>query len=212
MTPRLLVLSAPSGGGKTTLARTLLATRPDVAYSVSATTRAPREGEVDGQAYHFLDRATFERRVQAGEFLEWAEYAGNRYGTLRDEVRRILAGGRHAVLDIEVQGARQVRRSFPDALLVFVVPPSAAILLERLQARGAMPPDVVQARLRTAVEELAAVGEYDFVVVNDRLDAAVAALGEALAGRGRRPGDPELAAMIRTMRRDLASAAGATAV
>ena len=168
MTNFLLVLSAPSGGGKTTLAKSLLAARPDTAYSVSATTRAPRPGEEHGKSYYFLTRLEFERRVAAGEFLEWAEYAGNLYGTLRSEVERIFAAGKHAVLDIEVQGARKVRANFTNGVHVFVLPPSVQVLLDRLTGRGDMAPEAVKRRLRTAVEELGAVGEYDYVVINDR--------------------------------------------
>lgn len=208
MTNFLLVLSAPSGGGKTTLAKTLLAARPDTAYSVSATTREPRTGEEHGKAYYFLTRLEFERRVAGGEFLEWAEYAGNLYGTLRSEVARIFAAGKHAVLDIEVQGARKVRANFPEAVHVFVLPPSAAVLLERLQGRGDLPAHVVRTRLQTAVQELAAVGEYDYVVINDRLDAAAAQLAAVLDAEGLRPRRRGLAEMVYTMRRELATAAG----
>ncbi|MEO6067175.1 MAG: guanylate kinase [Gemmatimonadales bacterium] len=209
MTNFLLVLSAPSGGGKTTLAKTLLAARPDTAYSVSATTRAPRAGEVHGQAYHFLTRLEFERRVAASEFLEWAEYAGNLYGTLRSEVERIFAAGKHAVLDIEVQGARQVRANFPEAVHVFVLPPSVTVLLERLQGRGDLAPEVVRHRLQTAVQELGAIGEYDYVVINDRLELAAAQLAAVLDAEGLRPRRRGLAEMVYAMRRDLAKAAGA---
>lgn len=209
MTNFLLVLSAPSGGGKTTLAKKLLASRADTAYSVSATTRAPRTGELHGEAYHFLTRLEFERRVAAGEFLEWAEYAGNLYGTLRSEVEKIFAAGKHAVLDIEVQGARQVRANFPEAVHVFVLPPSAQVLLDRLNSRGDLAPDVARKRLQTAVLELSAVGEYDYVVINDRLDVAAAQLAAVLDTEGLRPRRPGLAEMLFAMRRDLAKAAGA---
>jgi guanylate kinase len=205
----LLVLSAPSGGGKTTLAKALLAARPDTAYSVSATTREPRPGETHGKDYYFLTRLEFERRVRGGELLEWAEYAGNLYGTLRSEIDRIFAAGKHAVLDIEVQGARQVRANFADGVHVFVLPPSAAVLLERLQGRGAMDAKVLQQRLRTAVEELSAVGEYDYVVVNDRLERAVAELAAVLDAEGLRPRRRGLAEMVMAIRRDLARVAGA---
>lgn len=208
MTTFLLVLSAPSGGGKTTLAKSLLAARPDTAYSVSATTRAPRQGEEHGKAYYFLTRLEFERRVAAGEFLEWAEYAGNLYGTLRSEVERIFATGKHAVLDIEVQGARKVRASFANGVHVFVLPPSVTVLLDRLTGRGDMAPEVVRRRLRTAVEELGAVGEYDYVVINDRLDVATEQLAAILDTEGLRPRRTGLAEMVAAMRRDLAAAAG----
>ena len=208
MTNFLLVLSAPSGGGKTTLAKTLLAARPDTAYSVSATTREPRPGEEHGKSYYFLTRLEFERRVAGGEFLEWAEYAGNLYGTLRNEVERIFAAGKHAVLDIEVQGARKVRANFPEAVHVFVLPPSGAVLLDRLQGRGDLSAHVLRTRLQTAVQELSAVGEYDYVVINDRLDVAAQQLAAILDAEGLRPRRRGLAEMVYTMRRELAIAAG----
>jgi guanylate kinase len=173
VTPLVVVLSSPSGGGKTTIARRILAERDDTGYSVSATTRAPRDGEVDGREYHFLSDAEFEERVQAGEFLEHAVYNGRRYGTLEREVRRVVQGGKHVLLDIEIIGARIVRERFPDAVLIFVVPPSGKVLAERLRGRGSEPNEVITARLERAVVELAAAPEYDFLVVNDDLDVAV---------------------------------------
>jgi guanylate kinase len=173
VTPLLLVLSSPSGGGKTTIARRLLDGRADVGYSVSATTRAPRAGEVAGRDYHFLSRPEFERRVGAGDFLEHAAYGGNLYGTLRSEIERIFAAGRHAVLDIEVEGARQVRRNLPDGVYVFVLPPSGAELVRRLEGRNTEDAAAVRRRLEHAAQELAAVGEYDYAIVNDDLARAV---------------------------------------
>lgn len=189
MTPFPLVLSSPSGAGKSTIARTLLAAREDLAYSVSATTRAPRPGEKDGVDYHFLSPAAFEARVAAGDFVEWTEYSGARYGTLKSEIERILASGRHPVLDIEIRGAAAMRRLYEDAVLVFVVPPSAEELLARLGGPGGTRSASLVARLRTAVEELQEAPRYDYVVVNvDRTDAvaAVAAILDAERIRPRR--------------------------
>ena len=180
MTPVLLVLSSPSGGGKTSIARQLLADRTDVGYSVSATTRPPRPGEEDGRDYHFLSRSEFERRVKAGEFLEHAAYGGNLYGTLREEIERIFAGGQHAVLDIEVEGARQIRRTLPAAVQIFVLPPSGSELVRRLEGRQTEDRAAVRRRLDHADEELAAVAEYDYAIVNDDLRHAVAQVGAIL--------------------------------
>jgi guanylate kinase len=168
-----IILSSPSGGGKTTIAHRLLAQRPDVGYSVSCTTREPRRGEQDGVDYHFLTRDEFIERRRLGEFIESAEVHGNLYGTLRREVSRVLSGGRHVIMDIDVQGARLIRESFPAAVSVFLLPPSADVLLERLKRRHTESPAQLLDRLHSALHELRAVNEYDYVVVNDDLDHAV---------------------------------------
>ena len=180
MNPFPIILSAPSGGGKTTIAQELLARRSDLGYSVSCTTRAPRPGERDGAAYYFLSRDEFLRRRQAGDFAESAEVHGNLYGTLRSEIARVLGTGRHVVMDIDVQGARQFRRAFPQAVTVFVLPPSAEVLLERLRNRKTESPQQLAARLDSALKELRAVEEYEYVVINDDLDRAVHSVGSIL--------------------------------
>jgi guanylate kinase len=168
-----VILSAPSGAGKTTIARALLARRQDLGYSVSCTTREPRPGEVQGRDYTFVSREEFLARRARGEFAESAEVHGYLYGTLRSEVERVLGAGRHVVMDIDVQGARQFRTAFPGAVTIFVLPPSAEVLLRRLRERRTENVGQLVARLRSALDELRAVEEYRYVVVNDRLDAAV---------------------------------------
>jgi guanylate kinase len=173
----VVVLAAPSGGGKTTIARALEARWPDrYGFSVSATTRAPRPGERDGEDYLFLSKDEFRRRQAAGDFLESAEYAGELYGTLNAEVDRVLAAGRHVLLDIEVQGARQVRQRYPPpaSRAVFILPPSAAELVRRLQGRRTESPNEMVQRLQTAIRELKQAEAFDHVVVNDQLDSTVA--------------------------------------
>lgn len=187
MTPFLLVLSAPSGGGKTTIARALLAAREDVGFSVSATTRKPRDGERDGIDYYFLSRDAFDRRVAAGEFLEWAEYGVEWYGTLLSEVDRVLESGKHVVLDIEVQGAQQVRERCQNVVRVFIIPPSAAELVERLGGRNTEHPKDMARRLQRAVDELAEAPTYDYVVVNVDRTQAVAEVAAILDAEARRP-------------------------
>lgn len=199
------MLSSPSGGGKTTIARHLLEAREDVVYSVSATTRPRRAGEVDAREYHFLDRAEFERRVAAGDFVEWAEYGGNLYGTLRAEVERGLESGRHVVLDIEVSGSRQVRQRFPQAVQVFVLPPSAAALAQRLRGRNTEDPATVARRLLIAGRELEAAREYEYVVVNDDVVDAVSQVAAILDVESRRVRRiTNLEAVLDSLRRDLA--------
>lgn len=174
---------------------------------MSATTRSPRAGERDGHEYHFLAREVFEQRVAAGEFLEYAEYGGHLYGTLRSEVEKGLAQGRHVVLDIEVQGAEQLRRTFPTAVRVFVLPPSAAELARRLRARGTEQ-DVLERRLDIAGRELELAPEYDFVVVNDDLVEAVAQVAAILDVEARRASRvSNLGDVIATIRRELSDAA-----
>lgn len=186
MNPFLLVLSSPSGGGKSTIARHLLGAREDLGYSVSATTRAARAGEEDGAHYHFLTPVEFARRVDAGEFVEWAEYGGARYGTLKAEVERVLGAGQHVVLDIEVAGARQVRKAYPESVLVFLLPPSGAVLATRLRARRTDDSGAQARRLDIARGELGAAGEYDYVIVNDDLVTAVAQVAAILDAEGRK--------------------------
>jgi guanylate kinase len=162
--------------GKGTLIAELLPRVPELELSISATTRPPRQGEVDGRDYHFLGREEFDRRAQAKEFLEYATYSGNRYGTLRSEVERRLAAGRSVVLEIEVQGARQVRAAMPESVQVFIAPPEPAALRRRLEARGTDSPRAIDARLAVAAQELAAQDEFAYRVVNDDVERAAAEL------------------------------------
>ena len=174
----VLVITGPSGVGKGTLIRLLLDRFARMALSVSATTRDPRPGEEDGVDYHFLSPAEFDEKIDHDDFLEWAEYAGNRYGTLRSELER---DAHPLVLEIEVQGARQVRARVRDAVTVFIEPPSEEALRTRLVGRGSDSPEQVERRLETALRELAARDEFDHVIVNDDLDAAAEELSKLVA-------------------------------
>jgi guanylate kinase len=202
--PFLLVLSSPSGGGKTTIAKQLLMARDDVGYSVSATTRPIRPGEQDGADYHFLSREEFLRREAAGEFLESATYGGELYGTLRAEVERLFAAGRTVVLDIEIKGARQIRAQMPDAVEIFVLPPSAAVLVGRLTARNTETAAALRERVARAADELKAVTEYNYVVVNGDLFAAVAQVAAILDAESHRVDRQDnLGPQIEQLRRDV---------
>jgi len=206
--PFLLVLSAPSGGGKSSIARNLLQGRDDLGYSVSATTRPMREREQEGQDYYFIGRDEFLRRREAGEFLESATYGGHLYGTLRSEIERLFAKGKHAVLDIEIEGARQIRVSFPNSLHVFVLPPSAEVLVGRLKGRNTEPPAAVRERIMRAGDELAAVAEYDYALVNVDLVVAVAQVAAILEAEARRVArQDDLPKFLARLRRDVAAAA-----
>lgn len=170
---RVVVITGPSGVGKGTLIRALRDRIPELELSVSATTRKPRPGEHHGTDYWFLERDEFDRKVGEGGFVEWAEYSGNRYGTLRSELELRVAAGRPVLLEIEVQGARQVRETMPEALQIFIAPPSAETLRTRLIGRGTDDPSQIERRLAVAEEELSAQSEFGHVVVNDRLEDAI---------------------------------------
>jgi guanylate kinase len=189
---QVFVITGPSGVGKGTLIQALLDRIPGLELSVSATTRPPRPGERGGIAYHFLTPQQFDERIAAGDFLEYATYSGNRYGTLRSELDRRLSVGVPIVLEIEVQGARQVRHAMPGAVAVFIAPPSRDDLRARLVGRGTDTTEQVEARLQTADRELAARSEFAHVVVNDRLEDAV----EELAGIVQQALDPGLPANL----------------
>jgi len=169
---RVFVITGPSGVGKGTLIRELCSRIPDLELSISATTRKPRKGEEDGVDYHFLTPEDFESRRDAGDFLEWANYSGNQYGTLRSEVERRTERGAPVVLEIEVQGARQVRETMPEAVRIFIEPPSPEILRERLVGRGTDAPDVIEMRLEEAEKELLAKDDFTHRVTNDDVERA----------------------------------------
>ena len=176
------MITGPSGVGKGTLIAELLSRVPGLELSVSATTREPREGEADSRDYHFLSVEEFDRRVAEKDFLEFATYSGNRYGTLRSEVERRLAAGQSVVLEIEVQGARQVRAAMPESIQVFIAPPEPVALRRRLEERGTDSPEAIDARLAVAAQELAAQDEFDHLVVNDDLGRAADELEQIIRG------------------------------
>ncbi len=177
---KLFVVSGPSGVGKGTLVSLVREQRPDLGLTVSATTRQPRPGEVDGVSYHFLTNDDFDRRVEAGEFLEWANVHGNRYGTLASEVDRNLSAGKSVILEIDVQGALNVRKVFPDAVLVFIEPPSMEVLEQRLRGRETESEESLRLRLADAAGELELAPRYDERIVNDDLERATSELLQVL--------------------------------
>ncbi len=179
---QLVVLTGPSGVGKGTLVRALLARHGDLFLSVSATTRAPRPGEVDGREYFFVTQSQFQTMIEQGELLEWAEYAGNYYGTPRTSVESQIASGKKVILEIEVIGASQVRKTFPEALRIFILPPSMEELEQRLRGRGQDADAAIALRLERAKEELAVSHEFDYEVVNDDLETALAKIEKILFG------------------------------
>ena len=173
---KVFVITGPSGVGKGTLIEQLLERVPELELSISATTREPRPGEIDGRDYFFLAPEEFRRRLEGGDFLEHASYSGNYYGTLREEVERRLAAGRSVVLEIEVQGARQVRDAMLEAVLIFIAPPDEDVLRQRLEGRGTDSPEAIEQRLRTAEIELGARSEFPHVIVNDEVQKATSEL------------------------------------
>jgi guanylate kinase len=181
---QLFVVSAPSGAGKTTLTRALLAADPALQFSVSFTTRRPRAGEQDGKDYFFVDRARFEAMIAAGELLEYAKVFDNYYGTGRAQIERHVTAGHNVLLDIDWQGARQVRERMPESVLIFIMPPSPAELERRLRGRATDDEAVIRRRLSEARDDMGRWAEFDYVVVNDAIPAALAALEAILAGHG----------------------------
>jgi guanylate kinase len=177
---KLIVLTGPSGAGKGTLLKALRERHPELYISISATTRSPRPGEVNGQHYFFLDRPQFERQVAQGQFLEWAEFAGNCYGTPRQPVEAQIQAGNIVILEIELEGARQVRQSFPSAHRIFIMPPSFEELENRLRGRGTESDEVVARRMQRAKAEIEAAGEFDIQIVNDQFEQAVRELESAV--------------------------------
>lgn len=198
---RLFVISAPSGAGKTSLVKALVAGHPDIVFSISYTTRPMRPGEVSGQDYIFVDREEFEERAAAGEFLEHARVFDNYYGTHRARVEDQLAHGRNVVLEIDWQGARQVREAKPDCVSIFILPPSRAELERRLRGRGTDSEAVIQRRLREAEADMSHWREFDYVVVNDDFEQALARLKAIVAGDGQanRSDRPEFARIAREL-------------
>jgi guanylate kinase len=177
---QLIVITGPSGVGKGTLVKSLLQRHDQLSLSISATTRPPRTGETNGQDYFFLSRSEFEAMIETGDLLEWAEYAGNYYGTPRQGVEDKLQQGEQVVLEIEVVGARKIQQSFPQAMRIFILPPSLTVLEERLQKRGKDDPEMIAQRLDHAKTEIAAADEFDYTIVNDDLDRALTQLEQII--------------------------------
>ncbi|MEC4985235.1 MAG: guanylate kinase [Oscillatoria sp. PMC 1068.18] len=181
-TGKLIVLTGPSGVGKGTLVRSLLARHPELYLSISATTRKPRPGEVEGKDYYFLSREQFENLIHSDNLLEWAEYAGNYYGTPKAAVVKQIEQGKSVILEIEVVGARQIKQTFLDAFLIFILPPSVEELERRLRGRGNDAPEAIIKRLKRAAEELAVADAFDLQIVNDDLEVALEEVEAAIFG------------------------------
>jgi guanylate kinase len=192
--PKLFVIAAPSGAGKTTLVKALVARNPELRFSISYTTRPKRHNEVHGADYLFVDRDEFNRLREAGEMLEWAEVFDNLYATSRSQVEKLLAEGHNVLLEIDWQGARQVRESMPDCVTIFILPPSLEELERRLRDRRTDSAEVIERRLKDAVGDIGHWEEFDHVIINDDLDQAVSDLEAAMAGTGERTStrNPEL--------------------
>lgn len=183
----LIVVSGFAGAGKGTIMNNLIEKYPDYALSVSATSRAPREGEKEGVNYFYKTREEFEEMIKNGELLEHAQYVGNYYGTPRAFVEKKLDEGMNVLLEIEIQGAMQIKKAFPDALLVFIMPPSAKILKERLTNRGTETPEVIDKRMKRAIEESEGIESYDFIVINDEVDKCTALLHNIILSASYQP-------------------------
>lgn len=179
---KLIVLTGPSGVGKGTLVRSLLQRHPELYLSISVTTRSPRAGEIDAQHYYFISREKFKEMVAQGELLEWAEFAGNCYGTPRQQVEEKIRQGKWVLLEIELEGARQIRATFPEALRIFIMPPSMQELEQRIRNRGQDSEEAIARRLRRAQEEINAAGEFDFEIINDDFETALKDIEAALFG------------------------------
>jgi len=201
-----IILSAPSGVGKTTIAKAILARRKDIGYSVSCTTRQPRPGEIQGKDYYFISRTEFLTKREKGDFAESAEVHGNLYGTLRSEVLKVLESGRHVLMDVDVQGAVQFMRVFPQSVTIFVLPPSAEVLLERLRMRKTESAQELADRLQSALQELQSVDEYEYVVVNDAIKRLGSIIDAEVSSRERVVGlRTQVALLIDQLEREIES-------
>ena len=197
MSGKLFILSAPSGAGKSSLAKALIRALPNLAVSVSHTTRAPRPGETHGVHYYFVTPAEFEAMIQAGRFVEHARVFGNYYGTARTSIDQLLQAGKDVILDIDWQGARRIKQVMPATVSIFILPPTRAALEQRLCNRGQDAPEVIARRMRAAVSEIGHYSEFDYVVVNDIFDDALADISAIIQGHGpKRPLTVDIAALL----------------